>query len=100
MADIQLKIRHGTTLMLRGVDWLVSDIDSEQVIIGRPLLDAIGCSNRDMLTAVCDHNNGMIIVPDLMCKKEPVLEPAGTVAALMSDHNGVFHSAGGRTRRA
>ena len=95
MADIQLRIRHGTTLMLRGVDWLVSDINSEQVIIRRPLLDAIGCSNRDMLTAVCDHNNGMIVVPDLMRKIEPVSKPAGTVAALMDDQTGVFHSAGG-----
>ena len=95
MADIQLKIRHGTTLMLRGVDWLVSDVDNEQVIIGRPLLDAIGCSNRDMLTAICNHNNGMIVVPDLMRRTEPVLKPTGTVAALMNDQNGVFHSAGG-----
>lgn len=39
---INLCRRNGTNLMLREVGWLVSDVENEQVTIGRPLFDSNG----------------------------------------------------------
>lgn len=33
-----------------------------------PVLEAIGCNNRVMLEAFCDHNDGIINVPDALEK--------------------------------
>ncbi|CDF33359.1 unnamed protein product [Chondrus crispus] len=50
-ADVHLRIRHGVKLVLRNITWKVSDQPAECVIIGREVLQAIGCDNKAMLQA-------------------------------------------------
>lgn len=48
------------------MEWNVSNFQTEQVLIGRPLLDAIGCKNRTSLSAACDRNDEVINVPEIL----------------------------------
>ena len=91
-ADIKLRIRHGTTLIIRSVEWLVGDKSDEHAIIGRPLLDAVGCNNQEMLAAAADRNAGVFDAADVANGPQDV---AGTIASLLGERNGVFHSAAG-----
>lgn len=60
-ADINLRIRHGSSLLSRNVIWLVSEEKaSKAAIIGRPLLKIIACNIKKLLQAVVDANNGLI----------------------------------------
>lgn len=92
-ADVHLRIRHGTKLIIRNVEWYISDCHTEQVILGRPLLEAIGCNNRVLLSAACDQNDGVINAPDQLKKYAAEVPTKGSIAAIMS--SGVYHSAGG-----
>ena len=56
VADVQLRIRHGTNLLLRNIEWHVSDSELPHVIIGRTVLEAIGCENRALLAAASDNS--------------------------------------------
>ena len=61
VADINLIIRHGSSLILRNILWKVCDFEnSTNAIIGRPLLDSIGCSNKTMLQSIADANTSGI----------------------------------------
>eukprot|EP00171_Calliarthron_tuberculosum_P004595 IDg4595t1 len=90
--DIKLRIRHGTTLILRSVEWLVGDKSDNHAIIGRPLLDALGCSNKDMLSAAADRNAGVFDANSIPNGRDG---SNGAIAALLGEHDGVYHSAAG-----
>lgn len=60
VADVQLRIRHGTTQLLRVLEWSDMERDAEFVILSRSALDAIGCDNRAMLSAATHKNNFII----------------------------------------
>ena len=96
-ADTQLRIRHGTKLMLRDVEWLIPEEETECTILGRPVLQAIGCDNRALLSAACDKHSGVINVPEALRKyqEDPSNKHNGTVAAMFSMQSGVHHSEGG-----
>lgn len=94
--DVQLRVRHGTRLILRNVDWFVSEQSITNCLLGRPLLDAIGCSNRTMIQAACDKHDGEINVADIMDETTPEVgtdDAEMSIAALLSGD--IFHSAGG-----
>lgn len=88
-ADVQLKIRHGSTLLLRNVEWAVSKQKARHVLIGRPLLEALGLDMKNILEAACDKNNGIINVPDILPSQ--INPKPGTLAKFIRD-SGVFHS--------
>lgn len=95
-ADIHLRIRHGVKLILRGIEWKVSNEPAEFVVIGPELLQAIGCDNKAMLLAACDKNDGVINVPKaLSADAETRSLPSGTVASLLSERDGISHSQDG-----
>lgn len=74
------------------MDWKISDEETENVIIGRPLLESIGCNNRRLLEDACDSGDGIIDTGNInqeACMKQP----SETIAALLTD--AIFHSAGG-----
>lgn len=48
-----------------------------------------------MLTAVCDKNNGPIVVTELPERATESTEPPGTIASLLRDPMGVLRSTGG-----
>ena len=57
-----LRIRHETNLVIRCAEWLVSNQTTNSVIIGRPLINSIGCSKEQMLATAADRNNGVFDV--------------------------------------
>lgn len=91
-ADVHLRIRHGSTLLLRNVEWAVSKQDAKHVLIGRPLLEALGLDMKNILEAACDRNNGIINVPDIL--PDQITPKPGTLAKFIRD-SGVFHCQNG-----
>ena len=94
IADVRLRIRHGSSLLLRGVAWEISTIDLPYLILGRHTLSQIGCDNETMLAAACDKNDGIISVTD---DGNPVdmASKAGRVSSLQSDIFQTLHSNAG-----
>ena len=92
--DVSLRIRHGTKLILRGVEWGVSDQKTEFPILGRHVLQAIGCDNKSMLSTACDKNDGIINIPDALAQ-DAKSRDGGLIAALLEDAMGTYHSHGG-----
>lgn len=70
-------------MIIRNVEWHVSTEPTDTAVIGRPLLDAIGCSNEEMLAAACDPNNGVIAFSELALDEDP--SSKRTVASLLTD---------------
>ena len=103
VSNIMLYVRHGTTLMLRGVEWMVSDCETEFVILGEPTLKALGLDNRALLEASCDKYGGTVDVPELLGKlaseDNPQNRTTGDIQSLMSaakaQWGSTFHQDGG-----
>ena len=91
-AHVLLKIRHANHLLLRNVEFLVSKQETEHTIIGRPLLESIGCDNKSLLAAAVDKYGGVIEASEVVANDENNPE-AGSISVLLDD--GVYHSAGG-----
>lgn len=71
----------------------MGNCETEFLILGRPVIDGIGCDNRSMIAAACNRNDGIIKVPGALTKRVQNQPNQGSIAALLS--NGVYHSAGG-----
>ena len=95
VADVQLRIRHGTNLLLRNVEWHVSDSELAHVIIGRTVLEAIGCDNRALLAAASDNSGGVVDAKKAI--DERAREKRGTINAVLDTDSpsDLFHSHGG-----
>ena len=102
VTNVHLRIRHGTKLLLRNIEWCISETNAECVLLARQVLQAIGCDNQAMLAAACDKHDGVINVPDALAKD--ALRREGTIAALIGKSNpgklqvpgeSVFHQYGG-----
>lgn len=83
-ANITLRVRHAANLVMRGMEWMVSDRPVQNVLISRHVLKAIGLDNRKLLAAACDRFKGIINVPDLLQTR---------------DEAGPQHEEGNRTRQ-
>ncbi|CAN8069121.1 unnamed protein product [Agarophyton chilense] len=86
-ADVELRIRHGTNLLLRNVEWAVSKQNAKHVLIGRPLLEALGLVTKTILEAASNKHNGIVNVPDILPQQFSSKE--GTLAKFIRD--GVYH---------
>lgn len=91
---VHLRIRHGAKLILRGIEWNVSEEPAEFVIIGREVLQAIGCDNKAMLLAFCAKHDGVINVAQAL-QANAEKRDRGTVASLLSDGDDVYYSQDG-----
>ncbi len=65
-ASVRLNIRHGTTLFLRNVTWVVPSNPCDTVLLGRPLLEALGLNVREILSVASDKHEGVVEVPRSM----------------------------------
>lgn len=65
---------------------------AQHVLIGRPLLEALGLDTKGILEAVCNRQNGIVNVPDILPNQEEPTE--GTLAKFIHD-SGIFHSHNG-----
>ena len=86
-ADIELRVRHGAKLLIRGVEWKVSDEDMAFVVIGNRLLKAMGIDNDVLISAVMDRHDGVIDAQAVLSRSSEEL--AGEANAITS---GVIHS--------
>ncbi|MEM1369510.1 MAG: hypothetical protein AAGG02_16175 [Cyanobacteria bacterium P01_H01_bin.15] len=84
--NIELNIRHGTALMLRGVKWLVTNQEVGEPLIGRPLLEKLGFHTRDILSAAADKHGSIIDVPSLFLDNGSE-DKMGRVARIMEGVN-------------
>ena len=66
--SIMLHVRHGTTLALRNMEWMVSDDNADMVLIGEHVLRAVGLDNRTFLKDACDRHGGAIDIAVLVEK--------------------------------
>ena len=87
LVSVLLHIRHGTTLALRNVQWLIFNEDADYVIIGEPVLRVLGLDNRRLLEAAADRHGSPIEVSELKGKTLDEDKSqncgAGTVQSLM-----------------
>lgn len=83
---IELHIRHGTTLTVRNVTWLVSSQPTPEPLLCRPLLEALGLDAEKALEAACDKFNGDVDLSALLPETD---YKEGSVARLVS---GIFRA--------
>lgn len=89
VVDVELQIRHGSALKLRGVRWLVTDQSEGEPLLGRPVLESLGLETRDILAAAAQRFTGEVDMTNLL---PPPSATRGAVARLLE---GVFYSDGG-----
>ena len=88
-------------MLLRGIEWLVSDKDTKYVIIGRSVLSAIGLENRVLMAAACDRINCVLNIPEML--RRASLDDANAAAGSIHrflygrglEHGSTYHSAAG-----
>lgn len=92
MLDVHFNIRHGFHSVLWSVAWKVLKESMEAPIIGRPVLESIGCDNRAMLAVACDLNAGIINVTEKLSEDRNADGDEGTMKALLGES--IFHKGG------
>lgn len=90
--DVYLKIRHGSSLVLRNIEWKVAKEDVSVPIIGRRVLESLGCDNGKMLMAARDKYGEDIDVSHRLPHDGNEEESSGNIAALFGES--VFHNSG------
>lgn len=88
LVDVELQIRHWSTLKLRGVRWLVTDQVMGNPLLGRIVLEALGLNTRDILDAAAQRYPGEV---DMCALIKPQPDTNGRVAGLL---DGVYYSDG------
>ena len=107
VSNIMLYIRHGTQLMLRSVEWMVCDCETDFVIIREPTLRALCLDNRALLEAACDKLGRDVNVPKLLEKlssdNNSQNRTTGDIPSLInaakSQWGSTFHQDGGASCR-
>lgn len=88
--NTELHIRHGSSLMLRNLRWLLTPQKLAEPLLGRPLLEALGLNTRDLLAAAATRLAGTV---DAASFPESLDEHGdGRVSRVLE---GVFHEDGG-----
>lgn len=64
--DLYIKIRHSPSLRLRNASWKITEEEVATVIIGRKVLESIGCRNRLMLEAAFGRHEGDFDIAEKM----------------------------------
>lgn len=103
-ANLTLNVRHASSLLMRGMEWMISDRPVQHVTISRHVLQRIGLDNRKLLAAACDRYKGIINVPELLSAKrstdgsdEGQTSPEAIYSLLQQDFElgSTFHSDAG-----
>lgn len=88
--DTELHIRHGSSLLLRNVAWLVTNQQVETPLLGRPIQEALGLNTRELLEAAADRFAGGFDAERMLASLTK--QGDGRVSRITE---GVFHSEGG-----
>lgn len=65
-ADVCLRIRDGSHLILRRIKWLVTKEELQHIFLSRHVLSALGLDNRVLLAAAADRRNGVMDIPSAL----------------------------------
>lgn len=90
--NVFLQIRHASSLILRNVSWKITEEEIPSPIIGRRVLESLGCDNREMLLAARERYGDNIDVANRLQQDGNEEESEGKMAALFVDS--VFHNGG------
>lgn len=82
--NIELHIRHGTSLMLRSVSWYVSTQSLSKHLPRRPVLEALGMNTSDTLLAAAHRYSGSLNLAHLCTDNDN-----GRIARL---YDSIYHS--------
>lgn len=89
-ATVLLKIRHGTNLFIRWLDWMINEKPIPNAILSRRILATLEIHNRLLLAAASDRFNGLVDMPPLTAASSGYAQPegqrsAGTIQSLLQD---------------
>ena len=87
--DTELHIRHGTGQVLRNLRWFVTSQHVGEPLLGRPILEALGLSARNILAAAAEKYAGVANASELLENHED--HGAGRISRVLE---GVFHADG------
>lgn len=85
--NIELKIRHGSSLTLRNVTWFVATKKMPQQLLSRPVLEFLGVDATEALIAAYGRHEGQVDMNEFMPEDDSGKQ---TVARLMNSQ-GILH---------
>lgn len=88
--DTELHIRHGSSLRLRNLKWLVTEQRVFDPFMGLPVLEALGFNNPDLILATADQFGWSIVTYRIIGSFKE--SGNGGMSRVME---GVFHAEGG-----
>lgn len=71
--DMELHIRHRTSLMLRDIAWYITEKAVTEPLLGRPVMEALGLSTECILAAAAHRYNGSLDLSHLCTNHEGVV---------------------------
>lgn len=77
-------------LILKNIMWHVPMEAVGVPILGRWVLESIGCDNRAMWEAACDYHGGIIDVSSMLSRAGNLENCEGSIAALLGES--IFHA--------
>lgn len=80
--DVFMHTQHGSKLILRRITWRITEEDTPRPILGRRVVESLGCDNREMLIAAQDRNGEDVDVVERRKEDENNEESDGMIAAL------------------
>ena len=70
VADAEIRIRHGSRLVLRNANWLLRDVEQDYAYLGRQVLAALRFDARALLAAASNKFKGVVEISELMKGQE------------------------------
>lgn len=90
--DIFLRVRHGSILIIRNIEWKVTKENIHIPMIGRRVLESLGSDNSEMLMAARDNYEEDVDVTVRLTKDGNEYNCSGNIAALFAES--IFHTGG------
>lgn len=84
--NVELAIRHGSSLCLRNCPWYVAVQEVPEPLLGRPVLQALGLDTRATLEAASIEHDGVVDLAQILSPEEL---KEGTIARVVE--GGIFH---------
>lgn len=84
---VELHVRHGATLVLRNLTWVVTAQHVCESLLGRPVLEALGLNTSDILGSAADRFEGNVHISAVVQEND---QERGKLDFLLQ--NGVFYA--------
>lgn len=90
--DVYLNIRHGLNLILRNIEWKITEQLIPTFLKGRRVLESLGCDNQKTVLAARDRYGSDVDIKARLMDGGNAEESSGEIAALCG--KSVFHKGG------